>query len=127
MKNNGGGELIDIEDKECPSDNGPQPHQLKYYEGEAKDLIDLVLYFFRLYLMNVNGFPGARDLATLGSNAFEAACRNLYGLKWEGSSVTVCLSVFLIVCNRAHGGRVHTRCPKLSEKSQLLSFDVTYS
>lgn len=77
-------EIIDIGDGEEPlPTEGPQPHQLKFYKGEVKEVVDLAIFFFRLYLLNVNAYPDAEDLITWARNAYVAACKSYYGSKYK--------------------------------------------
>lgn len=92
-------EMIDIGDDGDDNDNdeggggnmpkgprsrdGPQSHQLRFYKGEKKNLIDIALFFIRLYLLNVNAFPDVDDLLLWSRNAFTAACKAMYGAKYQ--------------------------------------------
>ncbi len=77
-------EMIDINDEdESASLEGPQPHQLKFYKGETREVIELALFFLRLYLLNVNAYPSADELITWSSNAFTAACKSYYGSRYK--------------------------------------------
>lgn len=77
-------EMIDIDgDEEQAPRDGPQSHQLKYYKGPQKKVIDLGLFFFRLFMLNVNAFPDADELVTWSHNAFIAACKSFYGANFE--------------------------------------------
>ncbi len=77
-------ELIDIDGEErSASLKGPQPHQLKYYKGELRTVIDIAIFFLRLYLLNVNAYPDAEELITWTSNAFTAACKSYYGSRFK--------------------------------------------
>ncbi len=78
--------MIDIDvGAESASCDGPRPDQIKFYEGEDADILDVTLFYFRLYLLNVNGFPDAKEQAKWSYNALEAACKNTYGKHYEGS------------------------------------------
>lgn len=78
-------EMIDIgdddEDESAPRD-GPQAHQLKFYKGQKKNVIDLALFFIRMFLLNVNAFPDADELIIWSRNAFIAACKSFYGANY---------------------------------------------
>ncbi len=77
-------ELIDIEGEEqSTSRDGPQPHQLKYYKGELRAVIDIAIFFLRLYLLNVNAYPDAEEIITWSSNAFTAACKSYYSSTYK--------------------------------------------
>lgn len=80
-------EMIRIEDGDVDSTSidRPQAHQLKFYKGEQKQLIDLALFFFRLYLFNVNAYPDAEELITWARNAYVAGCKSYYGSKYKSA------------------------------------------
>lgn len=75
---------IDGDDEEVStSRDGPQSHQLKFYKGIQKQVVDLSLFFYRVYLLNVNAFPDADELETWSRNAYIAACKSIYGAAYQ--------------------------------------------
>lgn len=80
-----GTETFDINEGESTSSVGPQSHQLKFYKGEERDLLDVALFYMRLYLLNANGFPDAQELVTWSYNSFMVACKAKFRGNWEGS------------------------------------------
>lgn len=77
------------EDDDCSEDDdlGPapqMPHQLKYYKGNERALLDRSRLNFHIYLLKVNGFPNAEDITTWAQLAYKHAGMFLYRDKYEG-------------------------------------------
>lgn len=91
------------------------PKQMKYYrdQGVLTEIVDLSLYYFRLYLITCDGFPPASEQRRLAALYYRIASKATLGTTWKGVfSINV---LFL----RSHDHLLQRLClniPKVSQR-----------
>lgn len=61
------------------------PDQIKFYDGEIRDLLDIALFGMRVYLVSRNAYPAAIKQRQLAKKIFRNACKMKFGSNWRGS------------------------------------------
>lgn len=86
-------EMIDIDGAQVIEDrdesvdasrSGTFPHQLKHYGGETKDILINAVFFFRVFLLNIHGYPDAEQLVAWAGKSFAAATKLRFGSNYHG-------------------------------------------
>lgn len=63
------------------------PSQIKFYEGEIRELLELALTGVRLYCICRNGYLAAEKQQTVVKKIFVEACKTKFGKAWKGRSL----------------------------------------
>lgn len=61
------------------------PDQIKFYEGEIRELLELAQTGVRLYVLCRNAFPESPKLSEVVKKVFSQSCKAKYGKSWKGT------------------------------------------
>ncbi|KLO14984.1 hypothetical protein SCHPADRAFT_888871 [Schizopora paradoxa] len=77
------GESFDINEGESRTKNKSLTRSKKGIKGEDKDLLDLALFYERIYFFAVNGFPDPEEITFWSTNAYTVSCKSLFRGDWK--------------------------------------------
>ncbi|KLO15182.1 hypothetical protein SCHPADRAFT_888679 [Schizopora paradoxa] len=77
------GESFDINEGESRTETKSLTRSKKGIKGEDKDVLDLALFYERIYFFAVNGFPDPEDITFWTTNAYTVACKSLFRGDWK--------------------------------------------
>ncbi len=78
-------------------DKVPTLYQIKLYEWEVRELLDVALTGVRIYLQCRNAYPSALKQRKLAKKIFRNACKQKFGSNWKGIMSRSLLSSVLML------------------------------